>query len=85
MEFLERISSVEKPFYLYDVANRCIVDSLDEDGVLMMGVCMCVCVCVCVCVCLCIYVCMHAYLCIHTMRAYVCVCVRVCACIYVYA
>lgn len=38
VEFLERTSSVEKPFYLYDVANRCILDDLEGDGVLMMGV-----------------------------------------------
>lgn len=38
IEFLERDTSIEKPFFLYDVENRVVKDSLDGDGVLMMGV-----------------------------------------------
>lgn len=38
VQFLEKSTAVEKPFYLYNVAQGCAQDDLNGDGVLMMGV-----------------------------------------------
>ena len=57
----------------------------NEEGLLYVSKCICVCVCIYVCTCACAYVCVRAcvYVCVR-VRMCVCVCVCMCVCMYVF-